>query len=199
MKRKALILLYYGFARYLPYQPLPGYKFGNKLRSWIASKLFKTVGENIVVKHGAYFGDGRNIVMGNMSQLGIDCKVENDLVIGDHVLMGPEVVIYSSMHEYSDVNVPIMLQGAKEVKPVHIGNDVWIGLRAVIMPGVTIGDHVIIGSGAVVTKDVPDYAVVGGVPAKIIRFRKSRGGVQNSPIYQEYTAETTGGIEKEKQ
>lgn len=54
-----------------------------------------------------------------------------------------------------------------------IGNDVWIGIRCVIMPGVKIGDHVIIGSGAVVTKNIPDYAVAGGVPAKIIHFRNS--------------------------
>lgn len=180
MKRKLLIMLYYGFARHLPAQPLPGYKMGNKLRSWIGKKLFKSAGEDITIKHGAYFGDGKNIVMGKMSQLGINCKVENDLVMGDYVLMGPEVVIYSSMHAYSDIETPIMLQGAKEIAPVHIGNDVWIGLRSVIMPGVTIGNHVIVGSGAVVTKDVPDYAVVGGVPAKIIRFRDSRGGVSEA-------------------
>ena len=109
--------------------------------------------------------------MGRESQLGINSKVENDLVMGDYVLMGPDVVIYSSMHSYDNIEKPIMHQGAKTIKPVTIGNDVWIGLRAIIMPGCHIGDHVIIGSGAVVTKDVPDYAVVGGVPAKIIRFR----------------------------
>lgn len=169
--KKILIILYYGFARHLPYQPLPGYKFGNKLRSYIAKKLFKKTGKDITIKHGAYFGDGKNIVMGDYSQLGIDCKVENDLIMGDYVLMGPEVVIYSSSHEYKNIDVPIMLQGAKQINPVTIGNDVWIGLRTTIMPGVKIGNHVIIGSGAVVTKDIPDYAVVGGVPAKIIRYR----------------------------
>ena len=169
MKRKLIIAFYYGLARHLPYQPLPGYKLGNKLRSWCAKKLFKSVGEGIVIKHGAYFGDGKNIVMGKESQLGINCKVENDLVMGDYVLMGPEVVIYSSMHAYSDCNVPIMHQGSKPIEPVVIGNDVWIGLRAVIMPGVHIGNHVIIGSGAIVTKDIPDYAIVGGNPAKVIR------------------------------
>lgn len=54
-----------------------------------------------------------------------------------------------------------------------IGNDVWIGTNAVIMPGITVGNGVIIGAGAVVTKDVPDYAVVGGIPAKIIKFRNA--------------------------
>lgn len=99
------------------------------------------------------------------------------------MLMGPEVVIYSSMHAYDDLNIPIMMQGAKEIKPVTIGNDVWVGLRAVIMPGVKIGNHVIIGSGAVVTHDVPDYAVVGGVPAKVIRYRDVCVGGQMRPLY----------------
>lgn len=174
MRRKILIFLYYEIARHLPQQPLPGYKFGNWLRSWICSKLFKHTGKNIIIKHGAYFGDGRNIVMGDYSQLGINCKVENDLVMGDYVLMGPDIVIYSSMHAYDDLDTPIMMQGSKEIKPVTIGDDVWIGLRAVIMPGVEIGSHAIIGSGAVVTHDVPEWAVVGGVPAKVIKYRNNQ-------------------------
>lgn len=178
--KKILILLYYGFARHLPQQPLPGYKFGNWLRSAICKKLFKSTGRNITIKHGAYFGDGRNIVMGDYSQLGINCKVENDLVMGEYVLMGPDVVIYSSMHAYEDLDTPIMMQGSKKIEPVTIGNDVWIGLRVVIMPGVKIGDHVIIGSGAVVTHDIPDYAVVGGVPARVIRFRNRGRLSENS-------------------
>ena len=84
--------------------------------------------------------------------------------------MGPDVVILTHTHKISDIAIPMEQQGM-EIRPVTIGNDVWIGMRSIIMPGVTIGSGVIIGAGAVVTKDVPDYAVVGGVPAKIIRFR----------------------------
>lgn len=58
------------------------------------------------------------------------------------------------------------------VSEVIIGNDVWIGMRVIIMPDVKVGNSVVIGAGAVVTKDVPDYAIVGGVPARIIKFRK---------------------------
>ena len=65
----------------------------------------------------------------------------------------------------------MIAQGGTVVQ-VTIGDDVWIGTRAIILPGVTIGNGVIIGAGAVVTKDVPDYAIVGGVPARVIRFRK---------------------------
>ena len=58
------------------------------------------------------------------------------------------------------------------VSEVVIGNDVWIGMRVIIMPGVKIGNGSVIGAGAVVTRNVPDYAIVGGVPARIIKFRK---------------------------
>jgi acetyltransferase-like isoleucine patch superfamily enzyme len=59
--------------------------------------------------------------------------------------------------------------------PVRIGDDVWIGARAVILPGVTVGDHAVIGAGAVVREDVPAWAIVAGVPAKVIRDRRQRG------------------------
>ena len=62
-------------------------------------------------------------------------------------------------------------QGSRVAK-VTIGNDVWIGMRSIIMPGVKIGNGAVIGAGAIVTKNVPDYAIVGGVPAKIIKYRK---------------------------
>ena len=65
-----------------------------------------------------------------------------------------------------------MGQQGMRVSEVIIGNDVWIGMRVIIMPGIKVGNGVVIGAGAVVTKDVPDYAVVGGVPARIIKFRK---------------------------
>lgn len=70
------------------------------------------------------------------------------------------------------IKIP-MLQGTKEIKSVHIGNGVRMGLRSIIMPGVTIGNHVIIGSGADITKEISDYAVVGDVSAKVIRYRDS--------------------------
>lgn len=106
------------------------------------------------------------------SDIGIDCELYGPISLGSDVMMGPEVVIYTSGHAHDRIDIPMRLQGASEIKPVSIGNDVWIGRRVMIMPGVTIGNGVIIGAGAVVTKDVPDYAVVGGVPARILRYRK---------------------------
>lgn len=111
------------------------------------------------------------IVLGNGSGLGVNCLVHGPLVIGNNVMMGPDVVILTHSHNIDRFDVPMGQQGSW-VRKVTIGNDVWIGMRSIIMPGITIGDGAIIGAGAVVTKDVPDYAVVGGVPARIIRFRK---------------------------
>ena len=172
IEQKILLALYYLFFRRLPYQPIPGYKLGNALRSWCAHKLFKRCGKSIVIKSMAYFGTGKNIEIGDYSQLGINCKVEEDLVLGDYVLMGPDVIIYSSSHEYKDPDVPVILQGGVERRPVVIGNDVWIGTRVIIMPGVHIGNHVIIGANSVVTHDIPDYSVAAGSPARVVRNRK---------------------------
>lgn len=86
-------------------------------------------------------------------------------------MMGPEVTILTHTHNIERTDIPMRQQGTI-VKEVIIGNDVWIGMRSIIMPGVKIGNGAVIGAGAVVTKDVPDNAIVGGVPSKIIRYRK---------------------------
>lgn len=114
---------------------------------------------------------GGGISIGHGSGLGINCSVHGPLSIGDNVMMGPDVVILTHTHNIDRIDIPMGQQGSRIAK-VSIGNDVWIGMRSIIMPGVTIGSGAVIGAGAVVTKDVPDYAIVGGVPARIIKFRK---------------------------
>ena len=98
-------------------------------------------------------------------------SVHGPLRIGENVMMGPDVTILSQTHNIERTDIPMGKQGMREAE-VSIGNDVWIGMRSIIMPGVKIGDGAVIGAGAVVTKDVPDYAIVGGVPARIIKYRK---------------------------
>lgn len=89
--------------------------------------------------------------------------------IGDHCFIGPGVHIYTATHPLDPHE---RNSGLGYGKPVVIGHNVWIGGRAVINPGVTIGDNAVIASGAVVTKDVPANAVVGGNPAKVIKWLK---------------------------
>ena len=97
--------------------------------------------------------------------------VRGKVKIGSNTIIGPGVSIHSENHNFQELDTPIRLQGATR-KGVTIGEDCWIGSKAVILDGVNIGNHVIVAAGAVVNKDVPDYAIVGGVPAKIIKMRK---------------------------
>jgi acetyltransferase-like isoleucine patch superfamily enzyme len=92
------------------------------------------------------------------------------VTIGDHVIIGPGVIINSGMHQYMERNTLIRDQGHR-ISPIHIGNDVWIGANAVIMPGVTLGDGCVIGAGAIVTHSIPAYTVAVGVAAKVIKER----------------------------
>lgn len=85
--------------------------------------------------------------------------------------MGLDVTILTHTHNIERTDIPMGQQGMR-ISEVVIGNDVWIGMRVIIMPGVKVGDGVVIGAGAVVTKNVPDFAIVGGVPAKGIKYRE---------------------------
>ena len=110
--------------------------------------------------------------IGDRSGVGINAKMHGKVVIGKDVMMGPDCIIYTKNHAFCDTTIPMNKQGFSAEKPVIIGDDVWIGGRVIILPGVHVGKGAIIGAGAVVTKDVPEYAVVGGNPAKILKYRK---------------------------
>lgn len=147
-------------------------KFIRKIRSSVGICLFDFCGKNINIEKGANFGTGRGISIGNNSGLGINCQVHGPLHIGNNVMMGPDVIILVSRHKTDAVDIPMSEQGFDAPRQVSIHDDVWIGTRVIILPGVTIGKGAIIGAGAVVSKDVPDYAIVGGIPAKVLKYRK---------------------------
>lgn len=86
--------------------------------------------------------------------------------------MGPDVIMMATSHAYDRKDLPIMAQGTAPEKPIKIGNNVWVGTRVIILPGVEIGDNTIIGAGAVVTKSFPKDCIIGGNPAKILKYRQ---------------------------
>ena len=166
---KKISRLFFCIFRHFPKSYSFGGKIAKKLRAASARGFVRYCGENVNIEHGAQISSKLSI--GDNSGIGVDCQCGGDLTVGKDVMMGPECVIFSRNHDFSRTDIPMRLQGYKEEEPCVIGDDVWIGRRVMIMPGVHIGNGCVIAAGAVVTKDVPDYAIVGGVPAKIIRFR----------------------------
>lgn len=128
----------------------------------------------LVVEKGAYFGNGKNFTVGNEVGIGKNFKSLNRIVtIDDYLMMGEDVLFLGGGHNFERTDIPMGHQGGKSPTPLHIAGDVWIGSRAIILPGCKrIGHGAIIGAGSVVTKDVPDWAVVGGNPAHILKMRK---------------------------
>ncbi|MUH58820.1 sugar O-acetyltransferase [Bifidobacterium canis] len=131
-------------------------------------ELFGSAGANVTVLPTFNCDNGRNIHVGenflaNYNVTILDIAPVN---IGDYVMIGPNTLIVT-------VNHPLSPMGRRKhlgiAKPVTIGDDVWIGGGCTILPGVTIGNNVVVAAGAVVTKDVPSNCVVAGVPAKVIR------------------------------
>jgi len=128
------------------------------------------IGKGSVIHTKARFYDPRNIIIDKDTIVGEGAVLDGRarLIIGSHVDIASEVMIYNSQHDIENENFTAV------DKPVVIEDYVFIGPRAIILPGVTIGKGAIVAAGAVVTKDVPPYAIVGGVPAKIIGERKNK-------------------------
>lgn len=109
-----------------------------------------------------------DVVIGNHTRIGIHNTIIGPVTIGNHVNLAQGITVTALNHNFIDTTLRIDEQGIS-TNPVVIGDDVWIGANAVILPGVTIGRHVVVAAGAVVTKDVPDNCVVGGIPAKVLK------------------------------
>ena len=108
-----------------------------------------------------------DVIIGNYTRIGLHSTIIGPVCIGNHVNLAQGITITALNHNFSDATKRIDEQGIT-TKPVVIKDDVWIGANAVVLPGVTIGSHAVVAAGAVVTHDVPDNTVVGGVPAKVI-------------------------------
>lgn len=159
----------YIIARHLPSY---GILSGRKLRYYCCKHIFKHCGKDVNIERGAQFGSGRNVIIGDYSGIGINVNIPNDIIIGNYVMMGPDCYILYQNHIFSNTEVPMMFQGTTEGKNVIIDDDVWIGGKVIITPGRHIAKGTIIAAGCILTKDFPEYSIIGGNPSRMIRMRK---------------------------
>ena len=131
-------------------------------------EMLGNVGENIWIGKGFNCDNGKNIFIGN----NLNCNVHvtildtKEVYIGDNVMIGPHTLITTVGHPLSAKKRRNEMGQASEIR---IGNDVWLGGNVTVLPGITIGNNVVVGAGAVVTKDIPDNSLALGVPARVVK------------------------------
>ena len=137
-----------------------------ELRALFSQLIGRPVDESFGLFPPFYTDCGKNIHIGKNVFINMGCKFHDQggIFIGDGALIGHNVVLATLNHAKSPQDRSSMLPA-----PIHIGKNVWIGANATVLPGVTIGDGAIVAAGAVVTRDIPENTIVGGVPAKVIR------------------------------
>jgi|WetSurMetagenome_2_1015567.scaffolds.fasta_scaffold74387_2 maltose O-acetyltransferase len=163
-------LTYYLFARHLPRSNVRYSFFSRQIRAFVLKKLLGQVGQNVNVEPKVIFYNMSESEIGDNSGIGM-CSYIGTVRIGRNVMIGEELAVISTNHEFSDVETPMREQGFTGDRPVTIEDNVWIGTRVILLPGVRIGTGSIVGAGSVVTKDIPPYSVVVGNPACVVRSR----------------------------
>jgi maltose O-acetyltransferase len=167
--RLGVLALYYGLATRMPgYRRRPGGELGRRCRRWCCNHLFEFAGTGITVEPGVHIGDGRAVRLGDRSGLGYRVQIYGGAHIGAGVMVGPEVVFLADNHRTADLTRPIGDQGYTEFAPATIEDGAWIGTRAILLPGRRVGEGAVVGAGAVVTRDVAPFTVVGGNPARVL-------------------------------
>lgn len=149
------------------------YKKRLKLRALFWKIFFKHLGTNVQIGSSCKFVNPGRITIGNNVLINHHVEMEatgGGITLGNFILIGMHAKFINANHAFDDWRKPMSVQGIVPSK-IILEDDIWIGMHAIILPDVTVGRGAIVAAGAVVTKDVPPYAIVGGVPAKIIKYR----------------------------
>jgi galactoside O-acetyltransferase len=140
-----------------------------ELRQKLLKKMFAEIGEDCYIEppfhanwggHHVHFGDH---VYANYNLTAVD---DTHIYVGDYTQFGPNVTLATAGHPIDPAK---RMAGYQYNRPIHIGKNCWLGSGVVVLPGVTIGDHTVIGAGSIVTKDIPDHVVAVGNPCRVIR------------------------------
>jgi hypothetical protein len=144
--------------------------FAIRVRRILAAKVLKRIGDGVIFHHDVYILSGRNTELGNgvFVNRGATIDDRGPITVGDHTMIAAGAILTTHGHILDDFSKPMPF-GGRTMAPIVIGSNTVIGYNAVVMPGVTIGDRVIVSANAVVTKDIPDRWVVGGLPATKIK------------------------------
>lgn len=169
LKKLTGYFLYHVIASWLPH-----YQLG---RTWVIPKKLRAVAARLYFQHcgkdvdvGRFVKLSSTISLGDRSSIGDFSYLQGNILIGNDVMMAPRCALIADNHRFEDTTRPMNTQGTEHDKIV-IGNDVWLGYGVTILPGVSVGDGAICAAGAVVTKDVEPFTIVGGNPAKVIKKR----------------------------
>jgi len=138
-------------------------------RQELLKKMFAEIGENCYIEPPFHSNwGGKNVHFGNSVYANFNLTLVDDcdIFVGNNVMFAPNVTVATATHP---INPVLRSKQAQYNLPVHIGNNVWIGTGAIILPGVSIGDNTVIGAGSVVTKDIPANVVAVGNPCKVLR------------------------------
>lgn len=168
-QKRFFIFVYYHLAIHLPASFSFCGSIGRGFRYALCKQIFKECGRNVNIEKGARFGSGINICIGDNSGIGINADIPDGTKIGKNVMMGPNCFVIGHNHRYDRVDMPMCKQGFVQAKSLTIEDDCWIGRDVLITGGRTIRKGSIIAARCVLTKDFPDYTIVGGNPAKLIK------------------------------
>lgn len=160
------------------------FHFGKNIRIDANVKIYNagdiSLGDSVHLQDGVWLNviqtqHRKVLTIGDHCDIGRHCFItaKESVILEHDVLLAPNVFISDNSHRYDDLTQPIGVQETTTPKPIRIGEGSWIGINCVILPGVTIGKHCVIGANSVVNTSIPDFCVAAGSPARIVkRLRK---------------------------
>lgn len=170
--RVAAYAIYYGIATHLPENHWAGGTLWNAIRVACARRLLRECGRDIHIDRRVNFGTGSRLSLKDRSGIGAYSRIIGDVTFGECVATGFGITVTAYDRDLSRIDIPMIEQHIGFDAPVIVGRDCVLFAQCIVLPGVEIGQGSIVAAGAVVAKHVPEYAVVGGNPARVVKWRR---------------------------